>query len=255
MPYGSRMFTLTPQVRVLFRQLALAATLLSALSVLGHTLLGVIVAGLTDAVPVLAVCLLLLAVAPLAAGLLRRSEPMLIPGFVMCNLGSVALLPELPRAMLVHGARTGTLLLSLLLYVLACMRWCDRDTPQTLDYEERFSPVMVRVARLVEWRALTATALLALPLAAIGVVGETEAGTQGHALTVFSSLLVTFLWSVGVYLFLIAPSIAPVADARDSHGPWLTRPVPRRLLLRAALLGPVALLAAGVLWWLALRAA
>lgn len=249
------MALLTPQIRVLLRQLALAATLLSALSVLGHTLLGVTVAWLTAAVPLWAICFVLLAIATLAAGLMRRSEPLLIPGFVMGNLGAVALLPELPRALLVDGARTGTFLLSLLVYVLTCMRWCDRDTPQTLDYEERFSPVKVRVARLVEWRALTGVALLALPLAAVAVVGETEVGAQGHGTTVFSSLLVTFLWSVGVYLFLIAPSIAPAADARDSHGLWLMRPVPGRLWWRAVLLGPLALLVAGALWWLAVRVA
>lgn len=255
MPYDDAMSALTPQLRVLFRQLALVSTVLSALSVLGHTLLGVLVAGLTDAFPLLAACCLFLAVALLAAGLMRRSELMLIPGFVFANLGALALLPELPRALFVHGARTGTLILSLLVYVVACTRWGDRDTPQTLDYEERFSPSTVRVARLVEWRALAGTALLAIPLATIAMVGETEAGLQGHGLTVFSSLLVIFLWSVGVYLFVIAPSIAPIADARDTHGPWLKRPVPRRLLWRVALVGPLALLAAAALWWLALRAA
>lgn len=248
-----RMATVTPQTRVLFRQLALAATVLAGLCVLAHGLLGVVVAWLTVGWPVWSPWALMAGTATLAAGLLKRSESLLIPGFVLSNLCAIVLLPEMPGALLLNGARTGTLLLSLLVYMVAATRWCDRDTPLTPDYEERFAGRPVRSARLVEWRAVASVALLLGPLAAIAWTGDTDPGVQAHRLTLFSSLLVCFLWSVGVYLFLIAPSIAPAADARESHGPWLVRPTPRRLLWRAALLGPTALIAACLLWWLAVK--
>jgi hypothetical protein len=248
-----RMATVTPQTRVLFRQLALAAMVLAGLCVLAHGFLGVVVAWLTVGWPAWPPWALLAGTATLAAGLVKRSESLLIPGFLLSNLCAIVLLPEMPASLLLNGARTGTLLLSLVVYMVAATRWCDRDTPLTPDYEERFAGRPVRSARLVEWRAIASAALLLGPLAAVAWTGDTEPGAQGHRLTLFSSLLVCFLWSVGVYLFLIAPSIAPAADARESHGPWLVRPTPRRLLWRAALLGPAALIAACLLWWLVVQ--
>jgi hypothetical protein len=254
MAYDEVMSNVTPHIRVLLRQLALMATLLSALAVLGHTLLGVVVAWLTvDPPPLLAACTLSLTAVTLAVGLLRRSGPILMSGFVLGNLGALTLLPASPRDLLLNGAHTDTLLLSLLVYLAACTRWCDRDAPMTLDYEERFMPREVRAARLVDWRAFAAAALLALPLIALSWTGQADTTAQDNGRTVFSSLLVIFLWSVGVYLFLIAPSISPTADAREAHGFSLPRPLPHRLLWRSALSGLFALLAAGILWWLALR--